>query len=332
MQQAGDDNGTQLADTPVPAYLPKYNINSGFEKNNLILTIRSLVLYLGIGYLLFRRVDIIFILAGIILLHEAGHYVVMKYYDYSDVSVFFLPFFGAYVSGKKREVSKRESAVVLLAGPLPGIIIGLVIFFIDKSFNGIYLGSTSLLFIAQLFVWLNVLNLLPIMPLDGGQLLNRVFFDEEGWLSNIFIAASGIAVIWFAIKIKFYLLILFPLIFISRFISIKKNIDLEKKLTEQGINTDLAYEELSDEDYWKIRNIIVQNTPAFSNVATAPPNEYDIKEEKIAHEVENSLQRNLIFDISISQKIIIVIIWASAIITPFLLEVGVPFFNTYVIK
>ena len=40
---------------------------------------------------------------------------------------------GAYASGTKREVSQKQSAIILLAGPLPGIIAGILLLTLAKS-------------------------------------------------------------------------------------------------------------------------------------------------------------------------------------------------------
>ena len=44
--------------------------------------------------------------------------------------MFFIPLFGAAVSGKSINISNAKKAIVSLAGPLPGIILGIVLSFI----------------------------------------------------------------------------------------------------------------------------------------------------------------------------------------------------------
>jgi len=67
-------------------------------------------------------------LVGILFLHEAGHWLAMRYYGYQDTAIFFIPFLGAMVAGSKRNLSESQSAVIILAGPLPGFILGWVLF------------------------------------------------------------------------------------------------------------------------------------------------------------------------------------------------------------
>ena len=311
-----DDNENTAA-----IYPPKYQAEAPVASSSLLRSITSLFIYLGLGYVLTRRIDILVVIIVIIIFHELGHFLAMKYYRYADVSIFFIPLLGALVSGSKREVSQRQNAVILLAGPLPGILLGLALYFIDKNAGGIHWGNISLNFISLLFIWLNIINLLPVYPLDGGQLLNRVFLDEEGFASNIFLTISAVAVVWLSVHTKFYILLIIPAMLIFRFLSSRKYLNLEKKLLEAGINLDQAYEELSDEDYWKIRKMIVQHNPTFSKVNPGPPYFYDSEEERLRQEVEDALQRNLLIDITIREKIIVFLIWAFAVASPWLLNI-----------
>jgi Zn-dependent protease len=78
----------------------------------------------------------------------------------------------------------------------------------------LHIGETRLETIALFFVILNLFNLLPVYPLDGGQLLNRVFFNEENWLSKIFIILSILLLSWFAWNSKFPVLFIFPVLMV----------------------------------------------------------------------------------------------------------------------
>ncbi len=60
------------------------------------------------------------------LLHEAGHFFAMKVFGYRDVRMFFVPFLGAFVSGSPYTISQRQRTVTLLAGPVPGILVGII--------------------------------------------------------------------------------------------------------------------------------------------------------------------------------------------------------------
>ena len=179
------ENKNQNADDPSSApsfgYPPKPELEN--KKGNVwIRSAVSLALYLLIGYYFFSaNWALLLILTGIVIFHELGHFLAMKLFHYKELGIFFIPLLGAYASGTKREVSQTQSAIILLAGPLPGIIIGIILFILTKhQFAELAYSDYRLLTeTSALLIFLNILNLLPIYPLDGGQLLNRLFLDVQ---------------------------------------------------------------------------------------------------------------------------------------------------------
>src|SRR4030095_11145597 len=165
---------------PSFGYPPKPELEN--KKGNVwIRSVTSLALYLIIGYYFFNHFfnanwAWLLILTAVVVFHELGHFLAMKAFHYKELGIFFIPLLGAYVSGTKREVSQKQSAIILLAGPMPGIIVGVVLFILAKSriTEMEYSEFWFLTKTAELLIFLNVLNLLPIYPLDGGQLLNRL--------------------------------------------------------------------------------------------------------------------------------------------------------------
>ena len=296
--------------------------------NIWIRTVSSLALYLILGFYIFHSFELLLLITGIVVFHELGHFFAMKAFRYQDLGIFFIPLLGAYVSGTKRDVSQRESAIILLAGPLPGIIVGIVLFLIDKRNPG-SIGSVSLETAAILFTFLNIINLIPIYPLDGGQLLNRVFFNEESWLSRLFVLLSAAFLVWvalFATTPPFYLLLLFPAMMVFRMFGDSKLNTIEKKVEAAGINLDVSYEDMPDADYWKIRNILVEEHPSFRDVSQTPPYEYDQREDKIMTTIQSLLHRHLIQDVSIAGKVFIFLIWVAAFATPWWLQMDMSFY------
>ncbi len=316
-------------------YPPKYQ-KPDPRQNIWLRSISSLALYLLAGYYIFPDDKILILITAVVMIHEMGHFIAMKFFRYNDLGIFFIPLLGAYVSGTKREVSQKQSAIILLAGPLPGVIIGSILLMLDKDGHSYFLFDISFSRIGLLFIFLNLINLLPIYPLDGGQLLNRVFLEEESIISKIFILLSVAAMVLFAWNIYStskspfaFILLLFPLSMLFRLFGDKKISQVEKRVEGEGIDTDKEYADLSDKDYWKIRNIIIQEHPGFKDVPTAPPYEYHEKEEKILAIVQGLLHRHLIQDVSIAGKIFIFLIWVAALASPWLLNMDMSYFNGF---
>jgi Zn-dependent protease len=314
-------------DNDVFIYPPKFEKQEQ-PTNVWLKSMISLALYLVIGYYIFHSFEMLLLITGIVLFHELGHFFAMKLFRYKDLGIFFIPLLGAYVSGTKREVSQKESAIILLAGPLPGIILGIVFYLLYKNNPDLSIAGISFYTLSLSLIILNLVNLLPIYPLDGGQLLNRVFLDEESWVSKIFIFISIAALCWFALfgfPKPFYALLIFPALMIFRLFGDSQLNTVEKKLETANINLDTSYDELPDEDYWKIRNILIEQHPAFKEVETAPPYEFDTKEEKIMTTIQSLLHRSLIQDLSIAGKLLILIICITAFASPWLLDMDMSF-------
>lgn len=131
------------------------------------------------------------ILIGVILLHELGHAVAMLAFRYSDVRVFFIPFFGAAASGRRYGVARWKQGLVLMMGPLPGLVLGCVL---------LLRGEAGLVHTAAVqLVAINAFNLLPITPFDGGQLFHLVVFSRHRHLEIGFLTVAALAVIGLAL-------------------------------------------------------------------------------------------------------------------------------------
>ena len=109
-------------------------------------------------------------LVVVLAIHEAGHFIAMRAFGYTDLKVFFIPFFGAAASGRKLDATPTQQALVSLMGPLPGIVLALV-----ASFWAPY-DSRFLAEVVVLALAINAFNLLPILPLDGGHYLHWTLF------------------------------------------------------------------------------------------------------------------------------------------------------------
>ena len=147
---------------------------------NILLLALSLVAFYAAGLISATWISVT-VLVAVLLIHEAGHWVGMKYFGYSDLRVFFIPFFGAAVSGNETKVSGERRAVVSLLGPVPGVFIGIGCGFIYLKWR-----QPVLLQFAITSVLLNGFNLLPIYPLDGGQFMQAVVFSRHPFVETVF--------------------------------------------------------------------------------------------------------------------------------------------------
>ncbi|MCW8130472.1 MAG: hypothetical protein KIS92_09005 [Planctomycetota bacterium] len=146
----------------------------------------SLFAFTALG-LLQRPVLDVALLILVLFVHESGHYIGMRIFNYRNVKMFFIPFLGAAVSGRKTQVEGWKQAVVCLLGPLPGIHIGIALYCVNLAHP-----DPNLRHLATLFLILNLFQLIPIYPLDGGRFVNEVLFVRSRHLETGFRVVAGL--------------------------------------------------------------------------------------------------------------------------------------------
>lgn len=144
-------------------------------KSLLILGV-SLAVFFQLGFARWGLESALIILL-VLVIHELGHYLGMKAFGYKNIQMFFIPMMGAAVSGTGRHVAAWKKALVTLMGPLPGLGIGL-----GLAVGCLISANMALMPYALMFLTLNLLNLLPIYPLDGGRFLHEVLFSRSRFL------------------------------------------------------------------------------------------------------------------------------------------------------
>jgi Zn-dependent protease len=102
--------------------------------------------------------------AVLILIHEMGHFVDIKRRGLPADMPVFLPGLGAYVRWQAIGVSLETRAAVSLAGPLAGFLASLVCAVLWWQTGDPFWGA-----LARVGAILNLLNLIPVWVLDGGQ-------------------------------------------------------------------------------------------------------------------------------------------------------------------
>jgi Zn-dependent protease len=137
------------------------------------------------------------ILIVVILIHEAGHWLSMRYFGYRDLRMFFIPFFGAAVSGKPTAASGTQAAIVSLMGPAPGIFIGVACGLLYVKWPQPLLYKYALT-----SVFLNGFNLLPIYPLDGGRFMEAVLFLRHPVVEVVFKGLAAVALAVLAVRLS----------------------------------------------------------------------------------------------------------------------------------
>lgn len=100
----------------------------------------------------------------LLLVHELGHVAVLRAQGVPVSAPMFIPFIGAYVKVEGPQRSVAEEAWSAIAGPITGAVAAVgVLFWADLN------GSLLLRALAYTAFLINLFNLVPFLPLDGGR-------------------------------------------------------------------------------------------------------------------------------------------------------------------
>jgi Zn-dependent protease len=292
-------------------------------ESNWGLTFFSLVLFVGTFLFLFKdQIRFVLFLILVLFIHEMGHFLFMKLFKYENVRMLFIPLMGAFVQGSKEKYSQRESFFVISAGPFPGIWIGSALLVFASLYQQEWMLELSFL-----FLFLNVINLFPIDPLDGGQLFKLYVNKKRDLFLMLFALFSSMLMIFVGWMIDSYIILAFGFLMGFKVRSFQRNHHLRKILDEKQISYETTYDELSNEDYAKIKEVLIDETPALKKYLDLSE---ENNEEFMASHVNSALLAPVLKDAGMGLKVTIVCLWLLSLSFPvYLLASDVLDFSWY---
>jgi Zn-dependent protease len=102
---------------------------------------------------------------ALLFFHEMGHYVAARQRGLNVSAPAFIPFMGAFITLRDTPHNAETEAYVAFAGPFIGTLATFAVYFWASD-----QGSHLWLAVAYSGFFLNLFNLLPISPLDGGRI------------------------------------------------------------------------------------------------------------------------------------------------------------------
>ncbi len=150
----------------------------------------SILAFVAIGCMLPSWRDSILWIVPILLLHEFSHYLAMRRFGYRNLQMTSFPLFGAAVSGHRFNVPGWEQCVVSVASPIPSIVLAGI-----AGIAALRAGWHGVAEVMAMALVLNGFNLLPVYPLDGGQVIRATGFCRAPRLDAAFRAVATAAVV-----------------------------------------------------------------------------------------------------------------------------------------
>ncbi len=254
---------------------------------------------------------VLFEVLFVLFLHELGHFFMMKYFKVQAQGMFFMSFLGRQIKSLRLSDSQKEQTLINLMGPLPGILIGVGLFLVvENGFNNYYLLELSYIFIA-----INLLNLVPIDPFDGGRIIGGFFFCKNDQYRMVFTLISSLAFIGVGVYFQFVPLMIFGFLMGLKVRSLQKSQELHENLEETNVNYKKTYEDLTDREYWKIRKAFLKKNPKLEEMI---PSGYTLWENErlLVEQVRQILRIKTKPDLSVLAKFGILIIMAALVVVP----------------
>jgi Zn-dependent protease len=115
---------------------------------------------------------------ALLFVHEMGHYIAARQRGLAVGAPTFIPFVGAWIEMKEMPRNAEVEAYVGMGGPLVGTLGALACYFLARNS-----GTDWLLAVAYSGFFLNLFNLIPITPLDGGRVTQVV--SPWLWLAGV---------------------------------------------------------------------------------------------------------------------------------------------------
>ena len=119
----------------------------------------------------------------LLLVHEMGHVIQLRREGVEASAPMFIPFLGAVVAAKSLGDDAAAEARVGLAGPVLGTLGAVAVFAAGESLDSEFLRA-----LAFTGFFLNLFNLIPLTPLDGGRAMAAM--SPWMWFVGLFLAVG----------------------------------------------------------------------------------------------------------------------------------------------
>ena len=153
-----------------------------------------------------------------LVIHEYGHVRAMKLVGIPTKGFYLIPFFGGAAVPERAFQNRMEEQFVAIAGPIFGLAQA-VLFYAVYVYSGHPLAAA----IAAWVSILNLINLIPISPLDGGRIMKSVAFSIGSVLGSVFLIGAISACAAAMIYLKSWALAVITVIALAELLYLKRS-------------------------------------------------------------------------------------------------------------
>ncbi|PMG79338.1 Zn-dependent protease [Shewanella sp. 10N.286.51.B7] len=119
-------------------------------------------------------------LIACLVIHEYGHIKAMKHFGMKTKGIYLIPFMGGLAVSDERINTRWQNVVISIMGPTFGLIMSIGCMIAYWVTGNIFFAG-----LASFNALLNLFNLLPILPLDGGHILKSITFSMNSMVGLI---------------------------------------------------------------------------------------------------------------------------------------------------
>ncbi len=129
------------------------------------------------GYAWLFSFEFALVLIACLVAHEYGHVKAMQYFGIKTKGIYLIPFVGGLAVSDDKINTRWQDVVISIMGPCFGLFMSLGCWLLYAVTDlELFAGA------AVLSSLLNLFNLLPILPLDGGHVLKSISFSMRSWV------------------------------------------------------------------------------------------------------------------------------------------------------
>lgn len=125
-------------------------------------------------------------LIACLVFHEYGHIRAMKYFGMKTKGIYLIPFMGGLALSDEKINTRWQDVVISIMGPTFGLLMSIGSLIAYHTTGNVFFAG-----LAAFNALLNLFNLLPILPLDGGHILKSISFSMNSFMGLIVCVAGA---------------------------------------------------------------------------------------------------------------------------------------------